>query len=172
MAFSTITRRQEPRTTLRRLKRLEPQFVSIVSRLPVVALVCAAALLAGVALAWAQSGVTSTQNTASDGSASNAAPATLPGVDHRMREGAEIVGETGCFRVTGDRVAFFTNNGQKRFVGLENLNLQRIVRVIADNPAEMQWDITGTVTEYLGTNFLLVHRAVLRNPAQSSERDR
>ena len=52
------------------------------------------------------------------------------------------------------------------FVGLENLNLQRIARTIADNPVPLQWSVTGTITEYRGANFLFVRRAVLKRRAQ------
>ena len=75
--------------------------------------------------------------------------------------------------MTGDRVIFFSTDGEAlsgdgkaRFVGLENLNLQRIARTIADNPVELQWGVTGTITEFRGANFLLVRRAVLKCRAQ------
>jgi len=46
-------------------------------------------------------------------------------------------------------------------VGLENLNLERIARAVADNPVTLEWKVTGTITEYRGANFLLVTRATL-----------
>ncbi len=89
--------------------------------------------------------------------------------DHRIREGTEIVDQLGYFRMTGDRVTFFSEDGKGRLVGLENLNLERIARTIADNPGQLQWGVTGTITEYRGANYLFVRRAVLRSRVQSSQ---
>jgi len=81
----------------------------------------------------------------------------------RLREGTEIVDKLGLFRMTGDRATFFTEDGTGRYVGLENLNIERISRTISENPEELQWRVTGVITEYRGGNFLLVQRAVLKN---------
>lgn len=89
--------------------------------------------------------------------------------DHRIREGTEIVDQLGYFRMTGDRVTFFAEDGRGRLVGLENLNLERIARTIADNPGQLQWSVTGTITEYRGANYVFVRRAMLRSRVQSSE---
>ena len=80
-----------------------------------------------------------------------------------IREGTELVNQSGYFRATGDRVTFFGEGGRARFVVLENLNLDRVAKVIADDPSGSQWIVTGTVTEFRGTNYLFVRRAVLRN---------
>ncbi len=85
----------------------------------------------------------------------------------RVREGVRIKGETGEFKVRGDRATFVTQNGQA-FDGLENLNLERIVRVIADNHRSLQWSVSGLVTEYRGTNYLLVTHAVLKSRGDSA----
>ncbi len=98
-------------------------------------------------------------------------PESLPATDQdtaakraerRVREGTEVVGESGYFRITGKRVSFFTDDGKEQYIVLENLNLERISRVISDNPNHLQWRVTGTVTEYRGSNFLFVRRAVLK----------
>jgi len=81
--------------------------------------------------------------------------------DQRIREGTELVSQAGYFAITGDRVTFFTADGRGRFVGLENLNLDRIAQTITRNPTRLRWQVTGTITEYRGANFLLVRRAVL-----------
>jgi len=85
--------------------------------------------------------------------------------DHRIREGTEIIDSTGYFRMTGDRVTFFTDDGSGRYVALENLNLERVSRAIADNPEPLQWTVTGTITEYRGANYLFVRRAALKTEA-------
>lgn len=94
----------------------------------------------------------------------SAAPITPTITSHAptLREGTEIVDAVGQFRVTGDRVAFFTADGKGRFLVLENLNLQRIVRVLADSPIPLDWRVSGALTEYRGTNYLFVRSAVLK----------
>lgn len=92
-------------------------------------------------------------------------------LDGRLREGTEIVDQLGYFRLTGDRLTFFSDDGKYRFVALENLNLERIARVITDNPEQLQWGITGTMTEYRGANLIFVQRAALRSRVESSETD-
>jgi hypothetical protein len=79
----------------------------------------------------------------------------------RVREGTNI-DKTGYFRTTGDRVTFYADNGKMRYRGLENLMLERIARTIEDNPGQLEWKVTGIVTEYRGANFLLVTHAVLK----------
>jgi len=123
---------------------------SVRHRLPMTALTCAVALVLSVALAGARTPLPEDANSA-EGEA-----------NQRFREGTDIVDLTGHFRMTGDRVTFFTDDGKGRYVGLENLNLERIYRMIADNPNRLQWIVSGTLTEYSGTNYILVRRAVLK----------
>jgi hypothetical protein len=82
----------------------------------------------------------------------------------RLREGSKVQ-TTGYFRTTGDRITFYADDGKKRYRGLENLMLERIGRTIEDSPGQLQWTVTGTVTEYRGANFLLVTHAVLTTDA-------
>lgn len=89
--------------------------------------------------------------------------------ERRIREGTEIVEKLGYFRVTGDRVTFLTDDGKQRLIALENLNLERIARAVADDPDKLQWSVTGTVTEYRGSNFLFVRRAVLKAKPASEQ---
>ena len=44
--------------------------------------------------------------------------------DTRRREGTQFNDQPGYFRITANRVTFFTANGTARFMGLENLNLE------------------------------------------------
>lgn len=155
-----------------RLPLCQSRWVSLASRLPGVAWSCAAVLLLGAALtgALAPKGTDDdARRAASGGTHPKSAP---PQPNLRVREGTEIVDQLGHFRITGGRVIFFTANGKRRYVGLENLNLERIVRTLADSPQPLQWRVTGTVTEYRGANFLLVRRAILKggmpSPGRSS----
>jgi len=79
----------------------------------------------------------------------------------RLREGTELQEATGYFRFVDNRVVFFRKNGDARYIGLENLNLERIVSEITNNPTQLEWKIVGSITEYRGANYLLVRRAVL-----------
>ena len=88
----------------------------------------------------------------------------------RIREGTTLVEQAGVFQKAGDRVTFFTSDGQRRFVVLENLQLERISRAVGDNLTPPQWTVSGMVTEFGGANYLFVDRAVLRATAPSGER--
>jgi hypothetical protein len=90
----------------------------------------------------------------------------------RIREGTALVEQAGVFQKAGDRVTFFTSDGQRRFVVLENLQLERISRAIGDNLAPPQWTVSGTVTEFGGANYLFVDRAVLRATVPSGQQGR
>jgi hypothetical protein len=129
--------------------------------------ICAAAgLLAAAA-------VLATASQAADGDARPTAPAEIGGLpalpqdNVRVREGTQLADRLGHFLTSGGRVVFVTADGKSRLVGLENLNLERIARTIADSPHDLQWEVTGTITEYRGANFLLVDRAVLKSGMQS-----
>ncbi len=108
-------------------------------------MLAATLLMAGGSLLWAQ---------VADKSAGQPA-------QKRVREGTEIVDLDGYFRPSGDRISFFSADGKRRLVGLENLNLQRIARAISDDPRQLRWKVSGTVTEFRGANFLLVSEAIL-----------
>ena len=102
--------------------------------------------------------------------------ATIPADDavglrseSQIREGTEMERQNGYFRMTGDRVTFFTEGGKGRFVVLENLNLERIARILAENPDHLQWSVTATVTEYRGSNYIFVRRAVRRDEIASPD---
>ncbi len=73
----------------------------------------------------------------------------------RVREGA-VLDATGYFKVSGDRALFTTADGTGRYTGLENLNLERVAIAVSESPDQLLWSVTGTVTEYRGTNYLLV----------------
>lgn len=76
----------------------------------------------------------------------------------------------GFFRMTGDRVIFYCPQRNSRYMALENLNLERIVRVLDDQARQRKWKVTGTLTEYRGENYLLVEKAVLESWGDSVRR--
>jgi len=80
----------------------------------------------------------------------------------RLREGTELEDELGRFSIRGERLIFQSATGNHRLIGLENLNLERISRQLANQFEDMDWAVSGHVTEYRGVNYLLITRAKLK----------
>jgi hypothetical protein len=80
----------------------------------------------------------------------------------RLREGTRVSDLVGIVRQTGQRYTFFVETDENRFVLLENLMLERIIRSQASHPGIVQWKVSGTVTEFRGQNYLLIEHALLR----------
>ena len=97
---------------------------------------------------------------------------TVQGEENRVREGTELADVLGYFTITGSRVTFITAESGHRFAGLENLNLERISKMISKAPKQMDWEVSGEVTEYRGANYLLVRRAVLKTGTAAPQRGR
>ncbi len=83
----------------------------------------------------------------------------------RMREGTTLEVH-GSFKQTGDRIMFYSAGDNRRLGTLENLNLERIARMVSESPDPLEWTVSGTVTEFQGANYLLVTRAVLKSKPQ------
>ncbi len=135
---------------------------------------CVAAVLLVGAAAWLQTVGTAAQPAPWAKPAAPDAAAgekTQPSGGHkdRLREGTELVEQPGIFRMAGDRMTFFTDLGEGRFVVLENLILERVGDVIGEYQTPPYWSVTGTLTEYQGENFLLIRRAVLSNGEAEQE---
>ncbi|MDR0336317.1 MAG: hypothetical protein LBI18_04430 [Planctomycetaceae bacterium] len=79
----------------------------------------------------------------------------------RIREGTTFQNKRVFFRQTGSRTTMYTLDGNNRYVCLENLNLERILKSIAERPERGTWKIDGTFTEFNGENFVLISRAVV-----------
>ena len=96
----------------------------------------------------------------------------VEGEEDRVREGTELTNVLGYFTSTGSRVTFIAAESGNRFAGLENLNLERISKMISKAPKQMDWEVSGEVTEYRGANYLLVRRAILKTGADIPQRVR
>jgi len=108
--------------------------------------------------------------TIADQQASAVAPAPSTSSDgpyQRLREGTELTNLLGIFKPSGERIVFQAANGKGRFLCLENLNLERVSRLVRDNPESLQWEVSGTVTEFGGGNYLSLSRALLRSKTRS-----
>ena len=119
---------------------------------------CAAPV--GVALAWGPA-LSPPEWQASPPGQESSPTSMPPSRDTRLREGTMLVNQVGYFRVSGNRVVFHRAEGRGRFVALENLNLDRVSNAIAENPTHLEWNVSGTITEYRGANYLLIERAIL-----------
>lgn len=75
------------------------------------------------------------------------------------REGTQLREARGRFEFSGDRIVFIATDAKTRFLGLENLNLQRIAQISGGSAEELEWTVSGVITEFQGTNYLLVTRA-------------
>lgn len=79
----------------------------------------------------------------------------------RLREGVEFTAITGTFKSTGDRITFYPDDRSDSLRTLENQTLERIWSVLQET-SERGWTVSGVVTEYRGSNYLLVTRAVVK----------
>lgn len=79
----------------------------------------------------------------------------------RLREGTKVHDLVGTVGQTGRRFTFFVDTDGTRFVLLENLMLERILRSQAAHPGTVRWRISGAVTEFQGQNYLLIDHALL-----------
>ncbi len=88
----------------------------------------------------------------------------------RIREGTPFRNKRCLFRESGSRVSLFSEDESERYICLENLNLERVMKAVQDNPAQQIWSVDGFYTEYLGENFVHIQRAVLAPAKTASER--
>jgi hypothetical protein len=91
-------------------------------------------------------------------------------VNGRWREGSRLIDKLGYFKLAGDRATFISTDGKLKFDGLENLAIERIARTIGDSPDQLEWSISGMITECRGANYLLVTQAVLKTKATRARR--
>src|SRR5687768_15245816 len=64
-----------------------------------------------------------------------------PGVE-RLREGTALAEQMGRFQPTGDRMMFYAADGERRFGVLENLNLERVARLVGETPDPLEWSVS------------------------------
>ncbi len=104
--------------------------------------------------------------TGSSEPASTALHASAASLDHRQREGSRMDRQQGHFKLTGDRLTFHVSGSEDKYLGLENLAMERIAKVVSerhDSPEQLVWEVTGVFTEYRGNNYLLITHAIIRN---------
>jgi hypothetical protein len=138
------------------LQQWFPQFAHALERVPMAGLMCAGAILLGIALAGAR-----TSPTHETGAPPSASPSDAP---MTLLEGTELREEPGVFQLSGDRQTFVPAGKKQRFTILENSVLERVAQSLLNNPLPQQWIVSGTVTSYRGNQYLLLARAVQKTP--------
>ena len=78
-----------------------------------------------------------------------------------LREGTQIEGAAGEIRRGSSRFIFTQTGSRRELLLLENLALERLVRLVERSNRSISCYATGTVTEYRGVNYLLLERTVL-----------
>jgi len=89
-----------------------------------------------------------------------------------FREGTQLRDRRGRFEAAGAAADFVDDDGM-RFGGLKNLNLQRVSQVLRNSRSSdnLEWTVSGTVTEFGGRNYLLITRVVRRSPSTPAGED-
>jgi hypothetical protein len=77
----------------------------------------------------------------------------------RLREGTRLIDVVGTFQSLGNDSVSFSPGGKDSLRVLENLALQRVVFILDDNKGARQWIVSGIITEYKGSNYILVTKA-------------
>ena len=90
----------------------------------------------------------------------------------RLREGTRLIDVSGSFQFTGDRVAFHPDGKGESYKVLENLALDRVSRQLGQTRGNLTWTVSGLVTEYRNSNYLLVTKAVEKTAADAPESGR
>jgi hypothetical protein len=151
------------------VKQWFPQLLSALDRAPMAGLLCAAALLFGVTLAWTRSAAApnSARTALEAGVLSQAYDSGEKSLGNdntrRLREGGEIINQAGYFLTSGGRLAFESADSKTRLIALENHNLEQVAQTITDDASQLEWIVSGTISEYRGANFLLLSRAELKS---------
>jgi hypothetical protein len=92
------------------------------------------------------------------------APSLAPGEKpaEKLREGTRLTDEVGGFSRVAERISFSPGGKGDALRCLENLALERISRAIDESQGQRQWVVSGVITEFKGTNYLLVTKAVIQ----------
>ena len=80
--------------------------------------------------------------------------------DFRLREGMKFVDRIGELNESGGRISFRQDGQSQSLLLLENLALERVSDDL--DQTGRKWSVSGIVTEFKGSNYLLLQRAVLK----------
>jgi len=77
----------------------------------------------------------------------------------RLREGHRFENLTAMIQITETERFLATIEGDKNFLVLDNLALERIAEAMRVDSTDNRWVLTGRVTEFRGQNYVWVERA-------------
>jgi hypothetical protein len=86
----------------------------------------------------------------------------------RLREGTRLTDVVGVFQTAGDRISFHPEGKSESYRVLENLSLERIDGYLGSARGTPTWTVSGTVTEFRGSNYLLVAKAIVRTVGETA----
>lgn len=89
-------------------------------------------------------------------------PPTAVDATFVAREGTELEDVQGHFTVEDDRLTFHSADRRWNIHALENLALERVSQTMSEAQIELQWTVDGRITEFRGSNYLLLTRALVR----------
>jgi hypothetical protein len=89
-------------------------------------------------------------------------PAAAAKPAERLREGSKLADVAGTFQFSGDRVAFSPDGSSDSLRVLENLALERVGRLLTEGRSARSWVVSGVITEFRGSNYLLLTKAVVK----------
>jgi hypothetical protein len=114
-----------------------------------------------------QSGSQPAIGTAPENTAAPSDPNTFEKPKLRHREGTQVVARRGRIERRGERFVFLGVEPAVQWMVLENLALERILRVIETEESDnVEWTVDGMVTEFRGVNYLLLRRTVVRSAGE------
>ncbi|EAQ80073.1 hypothetical protein [Blastopirellula marina] len=85
---------------------------------------------------------------------------------NRVREGTRVTDSVGQFDWVGDRLRFVSEDGSQDFQVLENLTMERVAQSMEQSASKITWTLSGVVTEYRGSNYLLIEHVTLKSRRQ------
>ena len=88
-----------------------------------------------------------------------------------LREGRRLERIPGRFEPAGKRFVFVVEDSPQRFIVLENLNLERILRMRDVYPVPIRWVVSGVITEFRKENYLLVEKATFSSLFREHDSD-
>jgi hypothetical protein len=75
-----------------------------------------------------------------------------------IREGTRIDDRPAVCRFNGERLSVELDGQENAILALENLAAQRILVAVRDDPNDNRWLLNGTITEFLGSNYVMLER--------------
>jgi hypothetical protein len=88
----------------------------------------------------------------------------------RRREGGKLTDQRGRIERRGERYVFLAENSTLHYIVLENLMLERVATVLDESAGgQLNWNVSGTITEFRGSNYILLQRAVVKSATGTKE---